>query len=116
MDSLCSYLYDDLNNLASGWGIKRSCESHNLVTFVVWYVYNSEDCSDLLELEKHNVHKILEMLRYPKDRYEENEYLIWHNYSRSVTDNAEKYQGESTRKFIEALFKCLCHGYENDFC
>ena len=61
ISQLSAYLWDDLNNLASGWNIKRSCESHNIVAFTIIYVSmgGKESIDDILCVEKHLLHKVI---------------------------------------------------------
>ena len=105
LEVLSSFLYDELNSLASGWGIKRTCAAHNIITFCVWYCSNTNGgVDDLVRCSKQDIQKVLSRYRYPEDGVD-NVYSWWHNQSRDITDHADKYQGKSPVVFLHDLFK-----------
>lgn len=116
IETLSSFLFDEINNLTSGWNIKRSCEAHNLITFCVWYCCNtSGGIDDIIGLTKKQIVEVLDDFRHPKREYDEdNIYLLWHNQSRQITDHAERYQGKPASRFLVDLFVLygmIEHGY-----
>lgn len=106
ISQLSAYLWDDLNNLASGWNIKRSCESHNIVAFTIIYVSmgGKESINDILCVEKHLLHKVIDKYRYKGDG---NIFEWWHNQSRDVLDHADRYQGKHPNEMLKDLLTLL---------
>lgn len=106
IDSLSVFLYDELNNLVQGWTSGRSCEAHNLVTFCVWYCMCTPDSiEDIISVDdKRSIHKALDEFRYPKrEDDEDNFYLWWHNQSRDITDNSDRYVNKPANVFLKAI-------------